>query len=65
MTPTVEILSESATIGTGFSRVNFVLPASLEWRHGATRIYGSGGSSHAVRCLPEAPSSKHSLIAGW
>ena len=43
VTPTVEILSESATIGTGFSRVNFVLPASLEWRHGATRIYGSGG----------------------
>jgi hypothetical protein len=43
VTPTVEILSESATIGTGFSRVNFVLPASLEWRQGATRIYGSGG----------------------
>jgi hypothetical protein len=43
VTPAVEILSESATIGTGFSRVNFVLPASLEWRHGATRVYGSGG----------------------
>ena len=43
VTPTVEILSESDTTGTGFSRVNFVLPASLEWRQGATRIYGSGG----------------------
>jgi hypothetical protein len=43
VTPTVEILSESATLGTGFSRVNFVLPASLEWRRASTRIYGSGG----------------------
>ncbi len=43
VTPTVEILSQSATVGTGLSRVNLVLPASVEWRQGATRIYGSGG----------------------
>jgi len=43
VTPSVEILSESATLGTGFSRVNFVLPVSLEWRRASTRVYGSSG----------------------
>ena len=43
VTPTLEVLSDSAVSGTGLSRVNLVLPASLEWRSGATRVYGSTG----------------------
>jgi hypothetical protein len=43
VSPAVEFLSPSAVDGTGFSRVNLVLPASLEWRAGATRVYGSTG----------------------
>jgi hypothetical protein len=41
--PAVEILSQSATTDTGFSRVNVVLPLSVEWRSGRTRTYGSTG----------------------
>jgi hypothetical protein len=41
--PAVEILSQSATIDTGLSRVNLVLPLSVEWRSGRTRTYGSTG----------------------
>jgi hypothetical protein len=41
--PAVEILSASAVDETGFSRVNLVLPVSVEWRHGSTRVYGSSG----------------------
>lgn len=43
VSPAVEILSDSASTGTGLSRVNFVLPASMEWRRSATRVYGSTG----------------------
>lgn len=43
VSPALEILSESATADTGFSRVNAVLPVSAEWRHSNTRVYGSGG----------------------
>jgi hypothetical protein len=41
--PAVEILSDSATTGTGLSRANLVWPVSVEWRRGATRAYGSTG----------------------
>src|SRR5262245_48238825 len=41
--PAVEILSDSATTGTGFSRANLVWPMSVEWRQGETRVYGSTG----------------------
>jgi hypothetical protein len=43
VSPTVEVLSTSAAANTGYSRLNLVLPASLEWRKNATRIYGSTG----------------------
>jgi hypothetical protein len=41
--PSLEILSDSAIDGTGLSRVNAVLPVSLEWRRDQTRVYGSTG----------------------
>jgi hypothetical protein len=43
VTPTIEILSPSASAETGFSRVNMVLPVSAEWRHDRTRVFGSTG----------------------
>ena len=43
VTPALEILSESATVETGFSRVNAMLPVSAEWRRDRTRVYGSTG----------------------
>jgi hypothetical protein len=43
ISPTVEVLSPSAIVDTGYSRVNAVLPLSAEWRHERTRIYGSTG----------------------
>jgi len=43
VTPALEILSQSATVETGFSRVNAVLPVSAEWRRDRTRVYGSTG----------------------
>lgn len=43
VSPTLELLSQSATADTGFSRVNVVLPVSAEWRRGTTRVYGSTG----------------------
>jgi hypothetical protein len=43
VSPSIEILSDSATDGTGLSRVNAVLPVSLEWRRDQTRLYGSTG----------------------
>ena len=43
VTPAVEILSAAATVDTGLSRVNLVLPLSAEWRLPATRVYGSTG----------------------
>jgi hypothetical protein len=42
-TPTVELLSNAATSGSGLSRVNLVLPLSVEWRFGGSRAYGSTG----------------------
>ena len=41
--PTVEVLSRAATVDTGLSRVNAVLPVSLEWRRGEIRGYASTG----------------------
>jgi hypothetical protein len=43
ISPAVEVLSPSAIVDTGYSRVNAVLPLSAEWRHERTRIYGSTG----------------------
>lgn len=43
VSPALEILSSSATVETGYSRVNVVVPLNLEWRHDRTRIYGSTG----------------------
>lgn len=43
VTPTLEILSTAATTDTGFSRLNAVIPVSLEWRQDSLRIYGSTG----------------------
>lgn len=43
VTPTLEVLSTSATTDTGYSRLNAVLPVSAEWRHSRTRVYGSTG----------------------
>ena len=41
--PSLEILSDSAIDSTGLSRLNAVLPVSLEWRRDQTRVYGSTG----------------------
>jgi hypothetical protein len=42
--PAVEVLSSAATVDTGLSRTNVVLPVSAEWRAGdAVRFYGSTG----------------------
>jgi hypothetical protein len=41
--PTIEVLSEAATDGTGLSRVNLVLPVNVEWRVSNGRVYGSTG----------------------
>ena len=43
VTPTLELLSTAATIDTGLSRVNLVLPLSAERRFGVSRAYGSTG----------------------
>jgi len=43
ISPAIEILSPSAIVDTGYSRVNAVLPVNAEWRHDRTRVYGSTG----------------------
>ncbi len=43
ISPAIEILSPSAMVDTGYSRVNAVLPLNAEWRHDRTRVYGSTG----------------------
>jgi hypothetical protein len=43
VTPTIERLSAAATIDTGLSRVNLVLPLSIERRFSTGRAYGSTG----------------------
>jgi hypothetical protein len=43
ISPAVEILSPSAILDTGYSRVNAVLPLNAEWRRDRTRVYGSTG----------------------
>lgn len=43
ISPAIEILSPSAILDTGYSRVNAVLPLNAEWRRDRTRVYGSTG----------------------
>src|SRR5690606_18384443 len=41
--PAVEILGSSAREGTAYSRVNLLLPVSVEWRGSGTRLYATSG----------------------
>lgn len=43
VTPALEVLSNAATSGTDLSRVQFVLPVSVERRFEQGRVYGSAG----------------------
>jgi hypothetical protein len=41
--PTLELLSNTSTAGTGLERVNWLLPINIEQRFSTGRIYGSTG----------------------
>jgi hypothetical protein len=41
--PTLELLSQTSITNSGFHRVNWILPISIERRFNFGRVYGSGG----------------------
>ena len=41
--PTLELLSQTSITGSGFDRMNWILPVTIERRFDFGRVYGSGG----------------------